>query len=341
MKTAGIWQDVRERTLRLLLALGCFAILLSGAPAAAKEKGLDVLIAADALPSPEGFRPKPGEPIHYILSLARDTLGDAVAGVKMPQPSVVERAVAAELKKQGFIRTEVGGPLPQIVILAVVGDANFEQPPLPPGVNPLLEQEFGPFLRMVNIRQILEQHNLSQKVPATVETLFPEDPQGSREAFPSSDPDVNEARDLVVGEAIRLRERGSARGRDRGKILSLVGAGKVERAVSERTISSTAAERIVWVTRTNQLYVTVQAYDALRWKEKQRVLLWRTTMLIDWREDFGKSLAEMLAQAGPVFGTDVALPGFVNTAARDGKVEIGQATVVSEKESSPKNSSVK
>ncbi|MEO5959522.1 MAG: hypothetical protein ABIR80_10420, partial [Opitutaceae bacterium] len=275
----------------------------------------------------EGFRPKPGKPIHYIFSQARDTLGDAVAGVKLPEPALVESAIVAELKKQGFLRTDVGGPLPEIVILAVIGDANFEQPALPPSVNPLFEPDFGPYIQMVSIRAVLERNLLTGKVPETVEGLFPQ--LGD---FPNSSPDINQARDLVVAEAIRLRERGSARGRDRGKILTLVGADKVERAVSKRTMSTTAAERIVWATRGNQLYVTLSAFDAMRWKEKQRVLLWRTTMLIDWRLDFAKSLGEMLARAGPMFGTDVAVPGFVNTARPEGRVDIGEAKVVTDKD---------
>jgi hypothetical protein len=43
----------------------------------------------------------------------------------------------------------------------------------------------------------------------------------------------------------------------------------------------------------------------------------------------------MLAQAGPLFGTDIAVPGFVNTARpREGKVEIGEARVILEKDAS-------
>ena len=181
----------------------------------------------------------------------------------------------------------------------------------------------------MNIRRLLDQNLLSGKVPyTTVEALFG---KGDGD-FPSSNPDVNEARELVLTEAIRIRERGTARGHDRGKILALVGADKVEQAVSERTLGGVDAERIVWATRLNQLYVTLTAFDTVRWKEKQRVLLWRTTMLIDWRVDFTKALAEMLAQAGPLFGTDVAVPGYVNTAdKREAKVEIGESKVLTDK----------
>ena len=318
----------------LILMLSTTA-LVAVTHAAAKDKGLDVLISADAIPSPEGFRPKPGKPIHYLLSQSRMTLGDAIAGVQLPEPAFVEKAIVAELEKQGFVRTGVGGPVPGIVIVATLGDANFEQPPVPPpSVNPYYEPDFGPYIDQVNVRQLLEQNLLSGKVSArTSEELFDLKAIPTPPPFPTTDPDWKEARELVVGEAIRIRERGTDRGRDRGKILALVGANKVERAVSERTMGGVDAERIAWATRDNLLYVTLTAFDAVRWKEKQKVLLWRTTMLIDWREDFTKSLAAMLAQAGPMFGTDVAVPGYVNTAdKREAKVEIGETKVVPNKE---------
>ncbi len=321
--------------IQLLLGL-CFPLLAGFATTlfAAKDKGLDVLISSDAIPSPEGFRPKPGKPIHYLLTQGRITLGEAVAGVKLPEPALVEKVVVAELQKQGFVRTDVGGALPEIVIVATLGDANFEPPPVPPpSVNPYLDPEFGPYLDQVNVRRLLEQNLLSGKVSATnAVELFGRTDDG----YPSAG-DINEARELAVTEAIRIRERGTARGQDRGKILALVGANKVEQAVAERTLGSVDAERIAWATRLNQLYITLTAFDAARWKEKQKVILWRTTMLIDWRVDFSKALAEILAQGGPMFGTDVAVPGYVNTAdKREAKVEIGETKVVPEKDAAKK-----
>jgi hypothetical protein len=314
---------------RLFAMLGVAAIgIAPSALFAAKDKGVDVLISSDAIPSPEGFRPKPDKPIHYLLMQGRQTLGEIVAGVKLPDSAVVENAVVAELKKQGFVRTEVGGPLPEIVIVATIGDANFEPPPLPPpGNNPLVEPDFAPYLYQVNVRQILTQNLLSGKISAeNIEGLF-----GLNPTISTNDPDLNEARELVLNEAIRVRERTTDRGRDRPKILALVGANKVEKAVVDRALGSVDAERIVYATRNNLLYVTLTAFDATAWKEKQKVVLWRTTMLIDWRVDFSKALTEILAQAGPVFGTDVAVPGFINTArTREGKIEVGPAKVVPE-----------
>jgi hypothetical protein len=156
------------KSLRLLLLYLAFFAVYSAPLVAAGGKGLDILIAADAIHSPEGLRPKPGQPIHYLLSLSRDTLGGTIAGVKLPGPAVVEKAVVAELANQGFIRTDVGGPLPEIVILAVVGAANFEQPTLSYGANPLFEADFAEYLYMVDVRRVLERNFLGQRVPTTL-----------------------------------------------------------------------------------------------------------------------------------------------------------------------------
>lgn len=320
-----------KRRTSLCLCLGLLAGFATALPGA-NNKDFDILISADAIPSPDGFRPKPGKPVRYILTQNRQSLGDAVAGVKLPDAATVESAIVAELGKQGFVRAELGEALPQILILATVGDANFEPPPLPPpSVNPLFEPDFESYLRMVNVRAVLQAAGARRQSDTSVEELF----GGPNESYPSSSADINEARDLVIAEAIRMRERTSDRGRDRGKIFALVGAPKVDKAVADRAMSSSAADRIARATRENMLYVTLNAFDAARWQEKQRVLLWRTTMLIDWRQDFTKSLTAMLAKAGPVFGTDVAVPGFVNTGTRDGKVEIGETKVVPEKEAAP------
>src|SRR4051812_441225 len=91
------------------LQLVVLACALAGHAWAAKDKGVDVLVSADAIASPEGFRPKPGKPIYFLYFQTRQTLGDAVAGVKVPAPAAVERAVIGELEKQGFVRAKEGG----------------------------------------------------------------------------------------------------------------------------------------------------------------------------------------------------------------------------------------
>jgi hypothetical protein len=79
-------------TLAPLWRFVLFAGLTLPAVFAAKDKGLDVLISSDAIESPEGFRPKPGKPVHYLLSQNRQTLGDVIAGVKLPDAALVENA---------------------------------------------------------------------------------------------------------------------------------------------------------------------------------------------------------------------------------------------------------
>jgi len=311
----------------LCLCLG----LLAGfavAAAAAKDKGLDILISADAISPPEGFRPKPGKPIHYLLFQSRQTLGEVVAGVKLPDPALVERAVVAELEKQGFVRTQEGGPIPEIVVVTVVGDANFKDEIIRPG-NPLIDDpEFAGYMHAVDVRHVTIGLGLFGKVPNSVEDLFdPLNPQ----VWPSKTREIADAQEAVINEARRLRNLDPAR--KRNELKTLMGANKIDRAVGSRTLSGTEAERIATAAFDNQFYISLNALEAMKQPEGGRRFLWRTTMLVDWREDFSKALPAILAQAGPLFGTDVAVPGFVNTAKpREGKVEIGEATVVPEKD---------
>ena len=308
------------KTLYKALVLSVLAVAASSA--AEKRPGLQVLVASDAVPSPDGFRPKPGHPVYYIFSQTRLTLGDAVGGVKLPEPTMVEKAVVAELTKQGFVRSEVGGPIPSIYIVAVVGDSNFEEPRIDLD-NPLNDGEIAPFMYQVNVRALLEQNLLSAKVTSNLETLFDPDRRAS--------PDEQEAKELILNDAMRRRFRASPRFQDKSKIMALMGAAKIEKAVSDKALSSSAAEAMAWSVFENRYFVTLSAFDAARWKNKEKILLWRTTMIIDWRKNLADELPTMLAQAGPVFGTDVAVPGLINTGdRRKGEVEIGTLKVVPE-----------
>lgn len=310
---------------RPLLFTAAF-LFTSGIGSAASDKpkkidrGLAVLVAADAVASDEGFRPKPGKPIYYLFSQSRQTLGDPVAGVKLPEPEVVEKYVTAELKKQGFIRAEVGSPIPSILILAVVGDSNFEEPRINLD-DPLNDGEIAPFMYQVNYRAFLEKNMLSMKVTVPMETLFDPDRNPS--------PDERDARELILNEAMRLRFRASPRAQDKKKIMALIGAEKIEKAMGDKTLSSSDAEAMAWSVYENRYFVTLNAFDAARWKNKERVLLWRTTMIIDWRKDLATELPAMLEKAGPVFGTDKAVPELLdNRDKRKGEVEVGPFKVI-------------
>lgn len=320
--------------MRTRTGISLLAALVGGfltTPIFAAVKGLEVLISADAIPSPEGYRPKPGKPIYYLLFQSRETLGEAVGGVKLPAPELVERAVVAELAKQGFVRAVEGGPLPDIAIFAVLGDSNFKIEFSPKG-NPYLDGDFRMYMDAVNVRQVVIGLGLWGMVPETVEGLFPDLPEKT-DIYPSKNSQIADAQEAVINEALKIRNRDPAR--KRNAIKTLVGAKKVERAVADRTLGGVEAERIAMTVFEDQYYLSLSAVEAKKRPDGGRAFLWRTTMIIDWRVDFSKALPEMLAQAGPVFGTDLAVPGFVNTAKqRDAQVEVGEATVVKEKDAS-------
>ncbi|MEO5961304.1 MAG: hypothetical protein ABIR80_19520, partial [Opitutaceae bacterium] len=150
------------------------------------------------------------------------------------------------------------------------------------------------------------------------------------------DGDVDKAWTLIVDEARRIRSQGSGRFTDRSKVVGLVGGNKVARAVHERAMSDADAERVAWAANENRLYVSLNAFDAARWAKKEKVLLWRTNMSIDWRKNFATALPTMLADAGPLFGTDVAVPAFCNERdRRTAEVTIGEAKVVPEASAAP------
>lgn len=111
--------------------------------------------------------------------------------------------------------------------------------------------------------------------------------------------------------------------------VDLVGGDKVARAFEGGGISKPEAQRIADAANENRLYVSLNAFDAARWVKKEKVLLWRTNLSIDWRKDLATELPAMLAQAGPLFGTDVAVPAFVDERSRQkAEVTIGEAKVV-------------
>ena len=113
--------------LRALASVGFFLGAISSASrAASPSQGPEVLVVADAVTVPESFRPSPGKPVYYIFGQSYLFLGDVVAGVKLPDRAFIENTVEAELAKQGFVRTQVGGPMPSIFILAIWGEATFD-----------------------------------------------------------------------------------------------------------------------------------------------------------------------------------------------------------------------
>lgn len=269
---------------RPLLCLGVLATAWSLAdaaetPAKRKREGTEVLISADAIEVPEGLRPKPGKPIYYILRQGKLSLGDSVAGVKLPDTALVERLVDAELKKQGFIKAEIGGPVPAIFILATYGDANFTV---------ANDDDIEMYMGMVN--------RTNGGMPLTEEE--------------------------TRAEAARLAYINSARAADKGKIVAITGASKVN-------VPDANGMKVMTAANEDRYYLTLAALDADLYRKKERKLLWRTSMSIDWRKDLAASLPVMLESAGPSFGLNTTEPVFLDDRdRREATVKIGDAVVV-------------
>jgi len=111
------------RTSRLGV-VGLAATLVWAAPK--RPVGPDVLVVSDVLATaPAALRPTPDQPIYYVLIGGMErTLGDSVAGEKMPKQEEVARELMTALASQGFRRTQVGGPIPSLAIVFTYGSAN-------------------------------------------------------------------------------------------------------------------------------------------------------------------------------------------------------------------------
>lgn len=116
---------------RLFVTVGPAALvagLLVAAAFAAKAKpGPDVLVVADAAPTlPEAARPTAEKPVHYLLlGMAERTLGAAWAGEPQPDRATLEKEIVRVLATQNFLRTQVGGPMPQLALIVTWGSANL------------------------------------------------------------------------------------------------------------------------------------------------------------------------------------------------------------------------
>lgn len=270
---------IASSIVRLVVASWANAVLVHAAFAAGSYRGPEVLVAADAFTVPEDLRPSPGKPVYYVFSQAQKSLGDSVAGVKMPDSALVERAVVAELAKQGFVRSQVGGPIPSVYIVALLGTSNFS---------------------------------------------------------PASDDDIAfyQAMTLhgTIEEAAQMAFQNSARFKDKSKVETIVGVGKLQ------NIQTPNGSKVAQAANEDRLYVSIIAFDALLWVKKERRLLWRTSMSIDWRNDFSTSFTAMLASGGPSFGHNLKEPTFLDDRdRRNSEVQIGEAQVVpDDKLSQPK-----
>ena len=89
---------------------------------------------------------------------------------------------------------------------------------------------------------------------------------------------------------------------------------------------------VLQAARDERYFVVVSAYDFAAAKEKKKKLLWQAKLSTPSN---GVSLAEvlpsMISAGGPHFGRETKLPELINAPlAKEGKVEIGTATIVDE-----------
>jgi hypothetical protein len=97
-------------------------------PAKAKAKaGPEVIVVADVMPNPPAeLVPAPGKPVHYVIvGMAERTLGAAIAGEPQPDKAMLQREVEKALASQGFVRTQLGGPIPTLALIVTWGSANL------------------------------------------------------------------------------------------------------------------------------------------------------------------------------------------------------------------------
>lgn len=109
---------------RLLPLLAALFTLVN---AAKPKEGPEVLVVSDAPnPAAAALRPTKEKPVYYvILGGAERTLGDPIAGEKMPDSATLKYEIARALHSQGFLLTKVGGPRPEIAIVYAYGTANL------------------------------------------------------------------------------------------------------------------------------------------------------------------------------------------------------------------------
>ncbi len=108
----------------LLLGLLAIGVTL---PLTAK-RGPAVLVVSDTFNRPlEETRPDRENPIHYFLfdGMQMD-IGGSVRGADMPSKEDLGRLIHETLESQGFRRTQVGGPVPEIVVIYTYGTAVAE-----------------------------------------------------------------------------------------------------------------------------------------------------------------------------------------------------------------------
>lgn len=94
----------------------------------AKPKpGPDVLVVSELFAKKaKEMTPQSGKPVYYYLLGGKErAIGDLGSGKGMPPPAEVEEQVVTALAAYGFVRTDVGGPKPALVVFISYGTASL------------------------------------------------------------------------------------------------------------------------------------------------------------------------------------------------------------------------
>ena len=129
------------------------------------KRGPSVLVVSDTFNRPlEETRPDRANPIHYFLfdGMQMD-IGGSVRGADMPTKEELSQLIHETLESQGFHRTDVGGPVPQIVVLYTYGTAVAEYYEWDEDVE---DEETGEITDTVSVREYLNGDDMMRLVGA-------------------------------------------------------------------------------------------------------------------------------------------------------------------------------
>jgi hypothetical protein len=126
-------------------------------------------------------------------------------------------------------------------------------------------------------------------------------------------------------EIMFLAGAGGFGDKNKAEIVQLLGMDKANRHV----ISQFDADQLNDAIRNDRVYMVIAAWDLEAAARKQRRLLWRTRISLDWRDDSPETFTVMLASAAPFFGRDTEKGVFVDDfLRRKAEVTIGTPRVV-------------
>lgn len=117
----------------------------------------DVLVVADNFQKERSeIVPTPDRPVYYIILGGMEwTIGLPVGGERLPKEEELEEQITSALEPLGYLRTTVGGPMPELVLTYTFGGANLEFDSIERTVfSPEGEESSETFSRAVNSRQI-------------------------------------------------------------------------------------------------------------------------------------------------------------------------------------------